>query len=157
TGDGYSAQANMMARATVWDAMAEAFEASRGELALRLLAALDAAQAEGGDVRGMQAAGILGVPAERDAEPGISCVHDGRGDAHPEPLRELRRVLDVRRAYAVSGEAEEASERGDHQAAAGLLRQALEISNDPQLRWSLALELAAAGELDAGRRELDAL
>ncbi len=61
TGDGYSVQANMMLNDTVPHAMAAAFEASSGPLAVRLLATLHAAQAEGGDIRGMQAAGILVV------------------------------------------------------------------------------------------------
>ena len=61
TGAGYSVQANMMEHATVWDAMAEAYEASEGDLAERLLAALEAAQAEGGDIRGQQSAALLVV------------------------------------------------------------------------------------------------
>ena len=60
-GEGFSAQANMMARASVWPAMANAFAAAKGELELRLLAALDAAEAEGGDIRGRQSAAILVV------------------------------------------------------------------------------------------------
>jgi uncharacterized Ntn-hydrolase superfamily protein len=157
TGEGYSVQANMMARNTVWDAMAEAYEASRGDLAERLLAALDAAQAEGGDVRGQQGGGILVVPGERDEDPGTSVLCDVRVDDHPEPLRELRRVLEVRRAYDLSNQSDDALERGDHAAAVALARQAVDVSPDPQVRWSLALALAAHGDLDAARRELDAL
>src|SRR5260370_32280404 len=60
-GDGYSCQANLMEKDTVWDAMAEAFESTAGSLALRLMAALDAAEAQGGDIRGKQSAAMLVV------------------------------------------------------------------------------------------------
>ena len=156
-GEGYSAQANMMARSTVWDAMGEAFEASTGELALRLLAALDAAEAEGGDVRGMQGAGLLVVSGERDDLADTTFVHDLRVDDHPEPLRELRRVLDIRRAYGLQGQAQEAQKAGDNARAIALLREAVAVSGDAQVQWNLALGLAIAGELDAARVELDRL
>ena len=156
-GDGYSAQANMMARSTVWDAMGEAFEASTGELALRLLAALDAAEAEGGDVRGMQGAGLLVVSGERDDHPDTTFVHDLRVDDHPEPLRELRRLLDVRRAYGLQGEADAAQKAGDDARAIALAREAVALTGDAQVRWNLALTLAVAGQLDAARLELDRL
>jgi uncharacterized Ntn-hydrolase superfamily protein len=156
-GDGYAAQANMMERNTVWDAMGEAFEGTRGELALRLLAALDAAQAEGGDVRGVQGAGILVVGPERDDDPGSTFVHDVRVDDHAEPLRELRRVLDVRRAYELQNQAQERGRAGDGRGAMELYQQALALTDDPQVRWNFALGLAAGGMLDEARRELDRL
>jgi uncharacterized Ntn-hydrolase superfamily protein len=156
-GEGYAAQANMMARNTVWDAMAEAFEGSSGELALRLLAALDAAEAEGGDVRGMQGAGLLVVSGERDDLADTTFVHDLRVDDHPEPLRELRRLLDLRRAFGLSNEAQEVAKAGDGQRAVALFHQALALSDDAQIRWSLALALAIGGQLDAARAELDRL
>jgi uncharacterized Ntn-hydrolase superfamily protein len=95
-GDGFSAQANMVASERVWEAMAEAFEASSGRLAERLLDALDAAEAAGGDWRGRQAGGILVVAAE--GEPWEREV-DLRVDDHADPLRELRRLVRLRRAY----------------------------------------------------------
>jgi uncharacterized Ntn-hydrolase superfamily protein len=156
-GDGYAAQANMMARSTVWDAMGEAFEASTGELALRLLAALDAAQGEGGDVRGMQGAGLLVVGGERDDHPDTTFVHDLRVDDHPEPLRELRRLLDLRRAYGLQSRAEEVARSGDCAQAVALFEEALALSDDAQIRWNLALTLAICGRLDAARAELDRL
>lgn len=93
TGDGYSVQANMMLRDTVWDAMAEAFEKSTGPLTYRLLAALDAAEAEGGDVRGRQAAGILVVKDAPSGRPWEDVVVHLRVDDHPAPLEELRRLV----------------------------------------------------------------
>jgi uncharacterized Ntn-hydrolase superfamily protein len=96
TGDGYTVQANMMRSADVWPAMAEAFEAASGSLARRLLAALEAAEAAGGDWRGQQAAGLLVVAGEGKPWERVS---DVRVDDHVEPLRELRRLLDLEEAY----------------------------------------------------------
>lgn len=96
TGEGYSVQANIMRNDGVWPAMAEAFEGASGSLARRLLAALDAAEAAGGDWRGRQAAGLLVVPS--GGHP-WETVHDLRVDDHPEPLQELRRLLDLDEGY----------------------------------------------------------
>jgi uncharacterized Ntn-hydrolase superfamily protein len=95
-GDGFSAQANMVASERVWESMAAAFDRSEEPLAERLLSALDAAEAAGGDWRGRQAGGILVVGAE--GQPWEREV-DLRVDDHPEPLGELRRLLRLRRAY----------------------------------------------------------
>jgi uncharacterized Ntn-hydrolase superfamily protein len=103
TGDGYSVQANIMRSPSVWPAMAEAFEAATGSLARRLLAAMDAAEAAGGDWRGMQAAGLLVVPAE--GKP-WETVTELRVDDHPEPLVELRRLLALDEGYEAMFEAD---------------------------------------------------
>ena len=95
----YSAQANLMEKGTVWDAMARAYETSTGDLAERLLAALEAAQAEGGDIRGQQSAAILIVPAASSGRPYADRVMDLRVEDHPAPVAELRRLVDVHRAY----------------------------------------------------------
>ncbi len=99
-GDGFSVQANMMERATVWPAMARSWEGSKGKpLAERLLAALDAAQAEGGDVRGKQSAALLVVKGTRSKTPWNDRVVDLRVDDAPEPLVELRRLYELDLAY----------------------------------------------------------
>lgn len=97
-GRGYAVQANLMARNTVWDAMARAFETMRGDLAERLLAALDAAQREGGDIRGRQSAALVVVSGDRSLPP-WDRVFDLRVEDSPDPLGELRRLLGVARAY----------------------------------------------------------
>lgn len=99
TGKGYSVQANLMDKPTVWPAMARAFESAKGDLADRLLAALDAAQAEGGDIRGRQSAALLVVRAKSTGEPWRDRLVDLRVDDNPEPLKELRRLLTLHRAY----------------------------------------------------------
>ena len=95
-GEGFSAQANMVDSERVWESMAEAFERSEGPLSDRLLAALDAAEAAGGDWRGRQAGGILVVASE--GKPWDREV-DLRVDDHADPLGELRRLLRLRHAY----------------------------------------------------------
>jgi uncharacterized Ntn-hydrolase superfamily protein len=95
-GEGFSAQANMVDSERVWESMAESFERSEGPLANRLLDALDAAEAAGGDWRGRQAGGIIVVAAE--GEPWAREL-DVRVDDHDDPLGELRRLVRLRRAY----------------------------------------------------------
>jgi uncharacterized Ntn-hydrolase superfamily protein len=98
-GKNYSVQANLMEKATVWPAMARAFEAAGGDLTERLLAALDAAQAEGGDIRGRQSAAILVVKGKSTGRPWADRVVDLRVEDHPDPIVELKRLVGVRRAY----------------------------------------------------------
>jgi uncharacterized Ntn-hydrolase superfamily protein len=88
----------MLASSEVWPAMVETFERSSGPLALRLLDALDAAEAAGGDFRGRQAAGLLVVSGNPDDPPWARVV-DVRVDDHADPLRELRRLFELQHAY----------------------------------------------------------
>ena len=103
TGSGYSVQANIMRSPSVWPAMAEAFEAATGSLARRMLAALEAAEAAGGDWRGQQAAGLLVVAAEGHPWETVNELHV---DDHPEPLKELRRLLALHEGYTAMYEGE---------------------------------------------------
>jgi uncharacterized Ntn-hydrolase superfamily protein len=98
-GTEYVVQANLMERASVWPAMARAYEAAKGDLADRLLAALDAAEAEGGDIRGRQSAAILVVKARSTGRPWADKLFDLRVEDDPQPLAELRRLVGVQRAY----------------------------------------------------------
>ena len=95
-GEGFSAQANMVDSERVWESMAESFERSEGPLADRLIDALDAAEAAGGDWRGRQAGGIIVVAAE--GKPWAREV-DVRVDDHDDPHGELRRLVRLRQAY----------------------------------------------------------
>ena len=99
TGTSYSVQANLMANDRVWPAMAKAFEAAPGDLTERMLAALDAAQAAGGDIRGKQSAAIVVVKAQSTGKPWADRVFDLRVEDSPDPLKELRRLVRLRRAY----------------------------------------------------------
>ena len=112
-GEQVSAQANIMERDTVPAAMVRAYSAASGaDLSERLLAALDAAQAEGGDLRGQQSAAIVVVSARATGNPAEDRPVDLRVDDHDDPLRELRRLVELRRAY-------ERVDVGDQLAAAG--------------------------------------
>ncbi|HWO88883.1 MAG TPA: DUF1028 domain-containing protein, partial [Gemmatimonadales bacterium] len=107
----YATQANLMERNTVWGAMARAFESARGDLAERLLAALEAAQREGGDIRGQQSAALVVVSGDRTAPP-WDRVFDIRVEDHPAPLVELRRLLRVARGYRLANQGDEYVTRG---------------------------------------------
>jgi len=108
-GRDFSVQANMMANAKVWPAMAAAFERTRGDLADRMLAALEAGQAAGGDMRGKQSAALLIVKAKGTGRPwvGGDRTFDLRVDDNPEPIRELRRLVRLQRAYAHANRGDE--------------------------------------------------
>jgi uncharacterized Ntn-hydrolase superfamily protein len=108
-GKGYSVQANLMANERVWPAMASAYEATAGDLADKLMAALDAAQKAGGDVRGRQSAALVIVKAKSSGRPwvGADRVFDLRVDDHPDPLVELRRLVRLQRAYAHANRGDE--------------------------------------------------
>ena len=102
-GDGVSAQGNMLASDEVWGAMIDAYEKTSGDLAERLLAGLDAAEDAGGDARGRQSAHLIVVAGERTATPWNQVVVDVRVEDHPEPLTELRRLVDMQRGYRLIG------------------------------------------------------
>lgn len=97
--DGVSVQGNMLRSDEVWPAMAEAFAGTVGTLAERLLSALDAGESAGGDFRGRQAAGLVVVGGEVEADPSYQRVFDLRVDDHEEPLHELRRLHRLAAAY----------------------------------------------------------
>ncbi len=122
SGDQFSAQANMMLKNTVWHAMADAFKASKGDLSERLMQALDAAQQEGGDIRGKQSAAMLVVDGERLSHPWQGILVDLRVDDHPEPLQELRRLITVNNAY-------QSMNTGDARLAEGKIEEAFVAYN----------------------------
>jgi uncharacterized Ntn-hydrolase superfamily protein len=103
-GEGFTAEANLMDQATVWPAMARAFRAAKGDLAERMLAALRAAQAEGGDIRGQQSAAILIVKGKPSGQPWNDRLFDLRVEDNPDPLKELGRLIQLRRAYRLMDE-----------------------------------------------------
>lgn len=98
-GKDFSAQANIMEKRTVWPAMAKAYQNTKGDLLRRLMAALKAAQAEGGDIRGKQSAAILIVPIKSQGQPWKEKIVDLRIDDNPQPLKEMERLIKVHRAY----------------------------------------------------------
>ncbi|HUP45788.1 MAG TPA: DUF1028 domain-containing protein [Thermoanaerobaculia bacterium] len=116
-GRDFAVQANLMASDRVWPAMAKAFSESTGDLAGKMLAALDAAQAVGGDIRGTQSAALVVVNATPTGKAWVDRLFDVRVDDHAEPLAELRRLVTVQRAYNHMNAGDLAVEHNDHEAA----------------------------------------
>ncbi len=113
----FSVQANLMLKNTVWNAMARAFKQTSGPLAERLIAALEAAQQEGGDIRGQQSAAILVVSGKPSGKVWQDRLIDLRVEDHPHPVAELKRLLRLHRAYAHMNRGDLAVEQGDEAAA----------------------------------------
>lgn len=148
-GEGYSVQANLMEKDTVWPAMAKAYEASRGDLAERLLAALEAAESQGGDIRGRQSAAILVVKGVSSGRPWQDRLFDLRVEDHPSPVVELRRLVTLQRAYNLMNEGDLAVEKKDD---AGALKayssaEALVPDNAEMAYWH-AVALVNMGRVD---------
>jgi uncharacterized Ntn-hydrolase superfamily protein len=154
TSSGVSVQANMMERATVPAAMLATFLGSTGDLADRLLAALRAAEREGGDVRGRQSAALVVAPGGDDARP-WSRRFDVRVEDDRDPLGQLARVLRVARAYEAFDLAEQATAAGDTVGAGEAQRRSLALvpDDDQLVLWS-AVGLAVAGRLEEARAAL---
>ena len=117
-GDNYSVQANLMDNDNIWPAMAKAFESAKGDLAERMLQALEAAQAAGGDIRGMQSAAILVVKGTPSGTPWNDKIFDLRVEDSPQPLAELRRLVNFQRANNLANDGDRYLEKKDY--AAGL-------------------------------------
>ncbi len=113
----FSVQANLMLNDTVWPAMAKAFESARGDLAERLLTALEAAEAAGGDIRGRQSAALVVVSGKPTGKPWQDRVYDLRVDDHAAPVVELRRLVKLQRAYNLMNEGDLAVEKKDNEGA----------------------------------------
>jgi uncharacterized Ntn-hydrolase superfamily protein len=116
-GHNFSVQANLMSNDKVWPAMAKAFEETKGDLAERMLAALDAAQSVGGDIRGRQSAALIVVSRRSSGKPWEDRIFDLRVDDNVEPLKELRRLVALQRAYNHMNAGDLAVEHKDQEAA----------------------------------------
>lgn len=150
-GDGFSCQANLMERDTVWGAMAAAYESTDAPLAERMMAALEAAEVEGGDIRGRQSAAMLVVSGTRTGRPWEDRVIDLRVEDDAEPLLELRRLLRIKRGYLADSEADRLEESGDPASAAAKRVQAFELVPEiVEFRFWAGLAMATSGDIDGG-------
>jgi uncharacterized Ntn-hydrolase superfamily protein len=113
----FSVQANLMANERVWSAMAKAFREHPGDLADRMVAALEAAEHAGGDIRGRQSAALVVVAAKSTGKPWVDRRFDIRIEDHPTPIRELKRLVRLQRAYLHMNAGDLAMEKGDFPAA----------------------------------------
>ena len=148
-GEGYSVQANMMLNDIVVPAMAKAYEGTEGDLADRLMAALEAAQTAGGDIRGKQSAAMLIVKGEATGRPWADRVLELRIEDHPTPIAELKRLLNVHRAYEHMNAGDVAVEHNDLERAMTEYGQAAELLPDNvEVQYWAAVTLATSGNIE---------
>jgi uncharacterized Ntn-hydrolase superfamily protein len=156
-GRDFAVQANLMEKETVWPAMARVYAETKGDLAERMLAALDAAQAAGGDIRGQQSAALIVVHAKSTGRAWQDRVFDLRVDDHPRPLVELRRLLMLQRAYNHMNVGDLAVEKKDNEAALREYSEAARIagatpgisqSRLAEMRYWHAVALVNMGRVD---------
>jgi len=149
-GDNFAVQSNLMLKTGVPEAMAAAFSEAQGTLAERMLAALDAAQALGGDLRGRQSAAILVVSGQASGRPWEDRLVDLHVEDHPEPLQELRRLLRLHTAYEHMNRGDHALERGAVDDALAEYGQAEALLPDNlEMKFWHAVSLVNAGRVEA--------
>jgi uncharacterized Ntn-hydrolase superfamily protein len=148
---GVACQANMMASPTVWPAMLQAFSEASGNLSERLLQALEAAQAEGGDWRGQEAGRVLVVTGDPTGRPWDDVICDVRVDNHPQPVAELRRLVERNDALRASRrpEGRSVAEAVEHARAAGL--------EEPLVVLAALAAARDGGDVKEARAHLDRL
>ena len=159
-GTDYCAQGNILAGPQVVDAMVRAFESTKGPLAERMLAALDAAQSAGGDVRGAQSAALVVARPLAGAAGFSDRVVDLRVDDSRAPLVELRRLLTMLGANQLAQESGDRLSKGQPEEALRLAATATERSPENDVAWlALARTALAQGDrartLEALRRAVD--
>ncbi len=149
TGASYAIQANLMWKPTVCSAMVSAFERAEGDLAERMMTALEAAQGEGGDIRGKQSVAILVVSGDASEPAWGGRIIDLRVDDHLEPLVEMRRLLVMARAYQLMNKGDEHMTLGEVEQAVAAYSgaEALVPDSHEMIFWHAAT-LAADGRVD---------
>ncbi len=145
-GEQFSCQANLMANPTVWPAMKAAYERAEGDLAERMLQALEAAERAGGDIRGRQSAAILVVKAKGSGKPWNDVLVNLRVEDHAQPLVELRRLLRLRRAYNLEDQGDAFTSEGRPEDAARAYAEAMKLAPDVvELRFWAAVTMYTNG------------
>ena len=144
----FTVQANIMEKPTVPNAMAKAFENTKGDLAERMLAALEAAEDEGGDLRGRQSAAMLVVSGEPTGDPWKDRIVDINIADHEDPLAELRRLLTISKAYYHAQKGDEYMEKDEMEKALVEYSAAAKLyPENPELPFWTAVTLAETGDL----------
>jgi len=147
-GENFSVQANLMDKNTVWPAMAKAFKKSKGSLAERMLAAMEAAQNEGGDIRGKQSAAILVVKAKSTGNSWEDKVVDLRIEDNENPIKEMRRLLTIHTAYEYMNKGDLAVETGNNVLAKEHYMNAQKLNpTNLEMKYWYAITLANNGEM----------
>lgn len=149
TGKYYSCQANLMLKNTVWKAMAYAFENAKGELVDRLMSALEAAEKEGGDIRGKQSAAIIVVKGKSSGVGWRDRLYDLRVEDHPEPLKELKRLITLARAYNHMNAGDEFLAENKIEEALKEYTKGMELyPENPEMIFWPAVTLASSGKVE---------
>lgn len=148
----YSVQANLMANKSVWPAMARAYESAKGDLAARLIAALEAGQRAGGDIRGQQSAAIVIVRGKRSSRPWADRILDLRVEDDPRPIEELKRLVTLWRAYRHVDEGDALITEGKVEEAMTAYKSAARLAptNMEILFWQAAALWKLGREKEAG-------
>ncbi|HKQ47137.1 MAG TPA: DUF1028 domain-containing protein [Phycisphaerae bacterium] len=145
----FSVQANLMANERIWPAMAKAYREAKGDLVERMLVALEAAEAEGGDIRGRQSAALVVVAAKSTGKPWADRRFDLRVEDHPQPLVELRRLVKLQRAYLHMNAGDLAIEKNDFaQAAKEYTAAQTDAPHIIEIPFWRAVSLANSGHVD---------
>jgi uncharacterized Ntn-hydrolase superfamily protein len=148
-GENFIVMANLMEKNTVWDAMADAFRKSDGDLAEKMLAALEAAQREGGDIRGRQSAAMIIVRGQSTGQDYKDRIINLRVEDHPDPLGELRRLLTLNRAYLLMNEGDDRMVEKDTKGALDAYKRAMELAPEvTEIRYWAALTMFSEGLQD---------
>jgi uncharacterized Ntn-hydrolase superfamily protein len=148
-GDGYACQGNMLLNAGTWDAMAEGFEASQGELVNRMIAALEAGEAAGGDLRGKRSAAVIVVNGRFTGDPAEDIAFDLRVEDHDSPLTELRRLMVLKKAFHHNSQGDHYLRNGDYEKAVREFSIAESLAPDhEELVFWRAVALVNAGHMD---------
>jgi len=152
-GKNYTAQGNILASEQVVQNMGKKFETTKGDLADRLVAALEGGQEAGGDARGRQSAALL-VVGERKSKAGYGDrLIDLRVEDHPEPIAELKRLLRLHRVYSLIDEAEKIFTQGNHKKAIATIKKAIELNpNSDDAYVDLGMTYTKMGKTQEGRK-----
>ena len=155
-GDGFSVQGNLLERDTCWPAMADAYRSSLAAgmpFVERLLRTMEAAEHEGGDVRGRQSAAIMIVGATVEPAAWRGRLMDMRIEDHPDPVPELRRIVEMQLAYNLLDDAGDAAAAGMDAEARYAEARRLSPGAYELVFWR-AIELVGRGDLAGARSEL---
>ncbi|MBC8042210.1 MAG: DUF1028 domain-containing protein [Rhizobacter sp.] len=149
-GDGFTTEANLMLKSTVWDAMQRAFTAAKGSLTDRLIVALEAAQAEGGDVRGQQSAAMVVVSGTNTGRPwvGGDVLVSLRVEDHPKPVEELKRLVALQKGFKLADKGDEYFAKGEIDNANKSYAEAEKQTGSVELAFWHAVTLATGGRVE---------
>ena len=157
-GKNFSVQANMMLNNTVWEAMAKAFENTKGTLSERILATLKAAEGEKGDIRGKQSASILIVKGQATGSKWEDTIMNLRVEDHENPVEELDRLMQIHKAYDFMNKGDLAMEEGNSEEAEHLYLEAQKLfPENLEMQYWYAINLLNNKQFDKAKPILQAI